>query len=342
VADVASDRWHSLARGRGALLLNDLRQRLGAEAADRFFDSFGTAHAGGRVTGAEFIAEAGKAAGESLDRYFEPWLEGTDLPALKILECKAERTSGGDSGSGKESYGVAGRVAAEGGPSPSRIEVTVEFKDGEVTSSFALREGTAEFLFDLEQKPLRVVADKYAAAARKNGGAFLASSFFRDLAETVIVYGTREEEAANREAAEELQKAIVERRTNFTVPVRADSAISEDEIASRHLILIGRPDANSLTARFQEELPVTFGRRSFHVRGKTYAHQESAVIAAGENPRNRRYSIVAAAGLGAAATFRAAPILAERVPAPVRILPAYDRPRDFVPPPPELVREVQP
>ena len=84
-----------------------------------------------------------------------------------------------------------------------------------------------------------------------------------------------------------------------------------------------------------------FGKRSFTVRGKTYAHQESAVIAAGENPRNRRYSIVAAAGLSAAATFRTAPLVAQRISAPVRILPANDRPRDLAPPPAELVRELK-
>jgi hypothetical protein len=342
VADVSSDRWHSIARGRGVHLLNDLRQRLGAEEADRFFDTFGTAHAGGRVTGAEFIAEAGKAAGEGLEPYFRPWLEGTDLPALKIAGCKAEKVQGGDSGpDAKEGYCVAGELAVEGEPLPSRIEVTVELEGGEKTASFPVSAGKAEFSFELEKKPLRVVADKYGLGPWKNGGAYLVSSFFRDLAEAVIVYGTRDEEAANREAAEELQKAIVERGTNFTVPVRADSSLTEEEIAARHLILIGRPDANSLTERLQGELPVKFGRRSFTVRGKTYAHQESAVIAAGENPRNRRYSIVAAAGLSAAATFRAAPIIAQRISAPVRILPAHDRPRDLAPPPAELVREIR-
>ena len=45
------------------------------------------------------------------------------------------------------------------------------------------------------------------------------------------------------------------------------------------------------------------------VRDEAYAHADSAVLAAAENPLNRRYSVVVIAGLGAAATLRAAPLL---------------------------------
>jgi len=55
---------------------------------------------------------------------------------------------------------------------------------------------------------------------------------------------------------------------------------------------------------------VAFGTQSFTVRGETYAHADSAVIAAAENPLNARYSVVVAAGTGAASTLRTVPQLA--------------------------------
>ncbi|HEV2949119.1 MAG TPA: hypothetical protein VGX70_17220, partial [Gemmataceae bacterium] len=90
------------------------------------------------------------------------------------------------------------------------------------------------------------------------------------------------------------------------VPVKTDKEISEEEIKSHHLLLIGRPDSNSLVGRFQFELPVSFGFRSFRVRQEAYAHPLSAVVAVGDNPSNRRFSMVVIAGLGAESTRSAA------------------------------------
>jgi hypothetical protein len=68
--------------------------------------------------------------------------------------------------------------------------------------------------------------------------------------------------------------------------------------------LIGRPAANSLSARCAAGLPVKFGSGSFTFRDEVHAHADSAVITVGANPHNDRYSAVVYAGLGARATWR--------------------------------------
>jgi len=50
---------------------------------------------------------------------------------------------------------------------------------------------------------------------------------------------------------------------------------------------------------------VAFGPASFTLRGETYAHPGTALIAAGENPLNPRFEVVLFAGLGAEATWHA-------------------------------------
>src|SRR5262249_49509193 len=143
------------------------------------------------------------------------------------------------------------------------------------------------------------------------------------LENTLIVYGAGDERASNLEAAQELQRAIVTQHSNLTVPYRSDKEVSQDELKSHHLLLIGRPDNNSVVAAMQNKLPLTFGQRSFSVQGETYANAGTAVMAAAANPHNPRYSVVLIAGLGAEAAFHAAPGLMSRgMPTQVFVLPA--------------------
>src|SRR5262249_8198190 len=130
--------------------------------------------------------------------------------------------------------------------------------------------------------------------------------------------------------------------TNFTLPIKTDQEVTDDDLKTHHLLLIGRPDGNRIVARFREALPITFGTRSFVVRGEAYAHAGSAVIAAAENPLDRRFSLVVYAGLSAEATSHAAPMVLKRgqAAAEVLVLPHEGRPRALVIPAKELVREL--
>jgi hypothetical protein len=130
------------------------------------------------------------------------------------------------------------------------------------------------------------------------------------LEQTLIVFGTKEEMPTNREAALEVQKGIIERGSNITVTVKSDSDVTDDELKNHHVLLIGRPETNSVMARFRGAFPVTFGTQSFTVRGETYAHANSAVLAAAENPLNKRFSMVTLVGLSAASTLKTASQLA--------------------------------
>ena len=116
---------------------------------------------------------------------------------------------------------------------------------------------------------------------------------------TLIVFGTTDDEVANRRSAEQLQRTIRVRWSNQTIPIVADRDVTEEQIKNHHLVLIRRPDSNLLTKRFREALPVSFGPRSFRVGADQYAHCGSGVLAAADNPTNARFSIVVLAGFRA-------------------------------------------
>jgi len=194
-----------------------------------------------------------------------------------------------------------------------------------------------------QEPPLRVVLDKYGQLAKSNGGPFSIFSFTNELEQSLIVYGTTDEQSSQRESAEALQQALRERWSNITVPIRADTEVREEEQKTHHLLLIGRPDTNVLVKKFHKELPISFGRSSFTVGQEVYAHPDSAVIAAAENSANKRFSIVVIAGLSATSTRNTVSVFANRKvrPAEVMILPHGANARLLVLPAKDLVCEVK-
>ena len=136
--------------------------------------------------------------------------------------------------------------------------------------------------------------------------------FDQELDKSLIVYGTVKDVAAQREAAERLQRQIARRWPNFYVPVKSDVAATDADLRSRHVLLVGRPETNAATAKLAKHLPVSFGSGSFKVRDDVFAHASSGVIATGTNPLNHRYQVVVFAGLGAEATWHCVEMLPGR------------------------------
>jgi hypothetical protein len=160
-------------------------------------------------------------------------------------------------------------------------------------------------------------------------------SFESERDRTIIVYGTGDDDAANRATAELVQEAIRTHWSNQTLPIKADKDATEQDLRSHNLLLIGRPDANRIVERLRGRLGVTFGWRSFTVRDETYAHPGSAVLASGVSSFNPRFSVVVLAGLSADATTRTAAAIYHKdgQGADVLILPNGGKPKALVAPP---------
>ena len=122
--------------------------------------------------------------------------------------------------------------------------------------------------------------------------------------QTLIVYGTLRDAAAQREAAELLAVEVARRFSNIRPPIKADTAVTGDELRSHHLLLVGRPATNRVASRCEERLPVKFASQSFTIRDETFSHAASSIVVAGDNPLNARYSVVVFAGLDAESTWR--------------------------------------
>src|SRR5262249_13757817 len=151
-------------------------------------------------------------------------LERPGLPTLYLDQAavQAPATGAGNGGAAAAgSYRVTGTLRREGGGPHGRVEVTVETAKGETTQA-VVRNGAAAFAVETAQRPLRLVVDKYGQTAKANGGPFTPVAYNAERERTLIVYGTLDEEAANRIAAEKLQDRIRTSWSNETLPVKAD------------------------------------------------------------------------------------------------------------------------
>ena len=143
-------------------------------------------------------------------------------------------------------------------------------------------------------------------------GEWSVDSFETELPLSVIVYGTLKEKSAQREAASRLQRKIMRRWSNIAVAIKSDTEVTEEELKSRHILLIGRPDTNACFSKLGKSLPVLYGTGSFVFKGHTYAHPFSGVIAAAENPLNPRFSVVAFSGLSATGSWNIVDTMSDR------------------------------
>jgi hypothetical protein len=334
-ASFRDENWYGVVTGKGVLLLHTLRGIVGKEVFDRAMDDFGRQHAGKAVSSEAFERFLQGKSSRSLRPVFDWWLNRTGLPHLSIRSAHAARH-----GDGWQT--TVELDPAKLGPMLS-VPVTVETATGETTSETVVDAHRSRIVVTTAGRPERVVVDKYGMTARSNGSPFTILTFDGELDQTLIVYGTKDEEMANEEAARLLQQALRRREHNVQPTVKADRDVVETDLRSHHLLLVGRPETNQLTARFATQVPVRFSSRSFEVRDDVYAHPETAVIAAGENPLNPRYSIVVIAGLSSLGTYQVAPQFEEETLsyAPVVVLPRGGEEEAFVAPLRELSRDLR-
>ncbi|MBY0524226.1 MAG: hypothetical protein K2R98_12550 [Gemmataceae bacterium] len=337
-SDVRQDQWYQIASGKGVLVLHELRRRVGESKFVTTMESFGREHAGKPVTTAIFRAHFEKESGTKLDDFFYYWLDHPGLPNLYLLEAIADEP---EKRKIEAWFNVLNKAfEKEKNPEISVVDVTTESGKGEKTKALEFGRGFAETGFNRFERAGRLIVDKHGWTAKANGGAYSILSFYAEQQQTLIVYGTLDEIAANQETAELLRKGIRDKWSNRTVTVLSDKQVMEEDLRTHHVLLIGRPDSNAVVQKFQNSLPIAFGPRSFTARWEGYAHPNSAVIAAADNPLNKRYSMVVLAGLSAEATYRTPDALLHVKLAPeVLVLPNGGKSKSLVIPAKELVHE---
>jgi hypothetical protein len=203
-------------------------------------------------------------------------------------------------------------------------------KDMGDDSFFALM---TRFFADNTTKPVSLADFRRAAGPKEDSliGKWLASDGIPDaqagpvyvgsdihplaqrISRALIVYGTEKEAGANRYAAEQIQKRLLDWYEQ-SIPVKKDFEVSESDLRTHELIFVGRPETNSALAALQPGIGLNYDRATFTAGGKVHASENDALSWAAANPFDAKHMVLVVAGNSPLETVR----LAAQAPGPVQ------------------------
>ena len=137
------------------------------------------------------------------------------------------------------------------------------------------------------------------------GAVWLQAHLVSRLNSAIIVYGTTTEAGANRYAAEQLQKRFLDMYESV-VPVRKDFEVTEEELRSRSVVFVGRPETNSALADWQGRLGLNYEQAVFRLSGVDHGSEKEALLLAAAHPADAQRMVLVMAGNSALETVRLA------------------------------------
>jgi hypothetical protein len=118
----------------------------------------------------------------------------------------------------------------------------------------------------------------------------------------LIVYGTQDP------GQTEENRMVAEHFASFDTfaarySIKSDVEVTDAEIDSRSLVLVGNPKSNRVTALLEASLPVRFESKAITFRGKRYEGEDVGISFIHPHPRNANEYVVVHAGTGLLGTL---------------------------------------
>ena len=115
----------------------------------------------------------------------------------------------------------------------------------------------------------------------------------------MVIYGTLAEAEANKIAAERFNDEYLGLDNEI---IKADTDVSQDDLKSKCVFLIGRPETNKITQQLEDIFIIKFDEDKFNWRGVTYDKPTQGVAQIVENPLDPESVIILYTGLSGDAT----------------------------------------
>ncbi|MCX6631462.1 MAG: hypothetical protein NTW28_27940 [Candidatus Solibacter sp.] len=145
----------------------------------------------------------------------------------------------------------------------------------------------------------------FEVAEPADGPAYTVSDIGRRLGTAVLVYGTQREAGANRYAAEQLQAQYLN-QFEGQVPIYKDFEVSDELLAHKDVIFVGRPEANTALAAWAKQINLDYQAGVFKIENQTHASEREALSFAAKNPHDPAHMVLVLAGNDALRTVKLA------------------------------------
>jgi hypothetical protein len=274
---------YGVPRVRGTFALHQLRLAVGNATFSRILRAAVEQSAGKPLTTAAFVALASELAKQDVGPVLLPWVDRADVPDPRV-EASAARTG--------ETWTTTVRVRHE---RPWRYAAAVAIAGEKGLRYERVRVTKAEetFTFTSKEKPLRVTYDAAADVPVARDGGVALTSILDDFSALLWVRGTSREVEANRSLALLWREVVADASVEVLPPLVSDADVSDADLASHDLVVLGGPEDNGVAARMAARwtLPLEVGKGFFRWQGKTFSRPEDGLAVAFPNPWNPRRTV---------------------------------------------------
>jgi transglutaminase-like putative cysteine protease len=274
----------------GVVLLDMLRKQVGDKNFSGIYQDFLDVRLRSQapVATAQFEKLAEKVYGKSLDWFFRQWATLSNLPVLRLDRVTATQQRSG--------WRIRGHLLQAGDtlfrlPVPLLLRTAHRSERKEVW----LKTREAQFEFQTADQPKRLLVDPDFEVLKLQRTAPHVTQFWEVYPTLLVIYGTQSEVAVNKAAAERFNNEYLGLDASR---IKADTAVTEDDLKARCVCLFGRPKTNKIAQRFKDDFPIQVRDDQFEWQGTTYRRPTQGVVEAIEQPGKTNRLVVLYAGLG--------------------------------------------
>ena len=153
-----SPEWWATTAGKGASILNMLRNLMGADGFAKLMNSFPGDHGWQSVSTADFRQAAEKIYGQSLQYFFVQWIESNGAPEFKMEYTIFRR--------GTQGFRVMGKISQDLDTFHMPVDIKIETEGNPETKRVDVVGTSSEFSIDTFGKPKSVTIDPAGTVLR--------------------------------------------------------------------------------------------------------------------------------------------------------------------------------
>ncbi|MFA8342536.1 MAG: C45 family autoproteolytic acyltransferase/hydrolase [Rhodothermaceae bacterium] len=274
-------KFYQIPRIRGTFLLHQLRLTLGDKIFTDAMNEIHNKFAEKEITTKEVKNIFEDKSDKNLSAIFSQWLERNDLPEIKF-EASAEKSN--------DKFVV--KIKTDQKTKYDFITtVCIETEKSKIVKQINIDKKRNSFEFEVKEKPVKVVFNASKDMLLKEENCFTWSNFFDDFSNVMFVYGTSRQIEANHTLAKRFSLAAADRYTETLCPVIKDSEITEEQLKSNDLVILGGTEDNMLMKKMCEQFGIKVGKNIFEFNGKVYGSSEDGFFAAFPNPFNKKKTV---------------------------------------------------
>jgi transglutaminase-like putative cysteine protease len=246
------------------------------------------------VPTARFQKVAAEVYGQSLNWFWDQWLEQDVLPRIRLNNVSVSKVG--------EKWHLRGQLS-QVQDSLFRLPVELELRteNGIERKKIWLETKKADFEFRTPFRPQSILIDPDYDILKIQKMPPLLSKFWTFYPNYMLVYGTLMEGEANERAAERFSEEYL--RLDEKV-IRPDVDVDVDGLKGKCVILFGRPETNRITEMFRDAFPIRFEGDKFRWQGESYSQPTQGVVQIAENPEDPTGLLILFAGVSEKATLK--------------------------------------